>query len=191
MKFGDKAKLTDELWNELKNIIKNEGFWLNKDLNLLENKFLCLQYSKIVGIDTYWIASLTEKLTDTCGGVGTTSWKSNFNSWSFWIDHKAVSGDVPKEILLDDYHGADKAKWPSDWKIIVPKRMIIFRIDKNVLPYEDIKIKQIQSGASCLICKDFNPWMEQNSFCYVCKDDPRNQFKIEEIYKNLSILKAL
>ncbi len=185
MKFGDQAKLTDELWDELKNIIKDDRGWYSNKLDSLENKFLCLQCSTIMGINTYWIASLTPKLTDACGGVGMTTWKSNFEFWSFWINHKAVSGSVINNMSLDEYHSAAKAGWPENWKIIVPKRMIVFRVDNNVLPYEDIKAKPIQSGASCLLCKDYNPWMEPNSFCYVCRTDPRNSFKIQSIKESL------
>ena len=180
MKFGDEAKLTDELWNELKNIIKDDSGWYSNKLDQLENKFLCLQHSTIIGLNTYWIASLTPKLTDACGGVGMTTWKANFGCWSFWIDHKAVSGDVPKEISLYNYHGG-KVNWPEDWKIIVPKRMIVFRMDDGVLPYEDIKTKPIHSGGKCLICKNFNPYMEKDGFCWSCNNDPRNKYKIEEI----------
>ena len=139
MKFGDKVKLTNELWNELKSIIKEGKGWFSNKLDSLENKFLYVQYTNITGSDTFWVASFTSELTDACGGVERTECRSGFENWSFWIDYKAVSGEAPEESAFDVYHGATKAGWPENWKTIVPKRMIVFRIDNNVLPYEDIK----------------------------------------------------
>lgn len=189
MKFGDQAKLTDELWNELKTIIKTNyivGRFPTEKFNLIENKFLCVQNTIICGSNYYWIASATEKLTEVCGGCTTEGWNSNFEFWSFWGNHKYISGsDGLEETTLDVYHGGKKAGWPDNWKTIVPNQTIIFRIQDNVLPYEDIKPKPVQAGASCLICKDYNPWMEPNSFCYICRTDPRNQYKIEEIKESL------
>lgn len=75
--------------------------------------------------------------------------------------------------------------WPDDWKTIVPKRMIVFRMNEGVLPYEDIKANQVHSGGKCLICKDFNPYMEEDGFCWSCSSDPRNKYKIEDIKESL------
>jgi len=163
MKFGDQAKLTDGLWNELKTIIKTNyiiGRFPTERFNLIENKFLCVQNTTICGSNYYWIAS-TKELTEICIGCEVKKWDSNFESWSLWIYHKYISGtDGIKETTLDVYHGSEKAGWPDNWKTIIPDQTMIFRIQDNVLPYEDIKSKPIQSGASCLICKDYNPWME-------------------------------
>ena len=185
MKFGDKVKLTDEFWNELKSIIKEGGGWFSNKLDSLENKFLYVQYTNVTGSDTFWIASLTPELTNACGGVGRTEWRSSFENWSFWIDYKAVSGEAIEESAFDVYHGATKASWPQDWKNIVPKRMITFRMNEGVLPYEDIKTKPIHFGGKCLICKNGNPYMNGDGFCWSCEHDPRNVYKIEEIKEKL------
>ena len=187
MKFGDQVKLTDEFWKKLTDVINSDRTFSKIKIDSKYNKFLCLKFRQ--RNTAIWLGSLDIDFTNVCGAVSVSTWNSSvtFQAWSFWENYQSVGGIGSRNISIDSYYG-DEEMFPDNWEEIVPKKTIIFRLHDGFLPYEGIKPKMVQTGASCLLCKDYNPWMESNSFCYRCSSDPRNKYKIEEILVKMAFI---
>lgn len=177
MKFGDKVKVSDRLWKQLMDSI-NE---INNPQ--LENYFIYIIGNKDISI----IAS-TNQLTLTIGSLSAdvsdgTSW----DNYIYWKDYKDVLCPVKFINFIDDHPINKTGKFhpvPLGYRDIIQDPTITFNNipTTEIFPLVDESLKLIHSyGGKCLICKDFNPYMEADGFCWSCNSDPRNKYKIEEI----------
>jgi len=188
MKFGDFCKLNDRPWREFCDAFD--------DCLGLENKFLFLgqiEYPNSPQKYRTALAMVDENSIAFDNLANTTSivieinrkhldclefltrhyipWRyfnssiSRFGFREYFNNHHCIFRDY--NIISDNY------------KLIIPEITTTFSVYDDVLPFVQ-EVKK-QEGGRCLICKDYNSWMNGDGFCYVCKTDPRNQFKIQNI----------
>lgn len=178
MKFGDKVKVSDRLWKNLISIINPVHH------PKMENYFTYIVSNNNIGIIASMDA-LTSLLRSTSSDI---LFGTNWEKYIFWKDYEDVR--YSGRILMDYFNNHPTSKTgkfeliPPGYRDIIQNPTLTFDNipTTEIFPFVDESIKLIHlSGGKCLICKDYNPYMEKDGFCWSCNSDPRNKYKIEEI----------
>jgi len=181
MKFGDKIKVSEKLWTELVETVPKPNH------SKMKNCFLF-----IIGNSNKSIILSIDELTDILGATDSencigTSWEK----YIFWRNYCDVRSAIKFVDYIDNHEINRTGKYqpvPGDYNKILQNKVMTFdSINTTELSiFEEIS-KSVLSGGKCLICKDFNPYMEKDGFCWSCNNDPRNKFKIENLMKTISV----
>ncbi len=173
MKFGDKVKVSDRLWKELISAINSVHHSKIKN---------CFIY--VVGGEDISLISLTDELIPVFASTPSNKITKNWELYIYWVDYKSTSGTFSFINFCDSHkYGKSNPVGPNYRDIIQTPTFTIDNIPTSeIFPLaEQFKKLAQSSGGKCLICKDFNPYMNQDGFCWSCNSDPRNKYKIEEI----------
>lgn len=191
MKFGDFCKLNDRSWKEFCDIF---------DSNLIiENRFLFLGQIEYPDSPQKYRTALATvdqnsvKFDKMCVNTSVIYELNNKHSdqkymtrhYVPWRDFDSLIFRFEFIDYFNNHHCVfkDYNIIPNNHKLIVPQITTTFSVYDDVVPFMQQIIKQ--DGGKCLICNDFNPWMNGDGFCWSCKTDPRNQFKIQNILNTI------
>jgi len=180
LKFDDTVSLEEKLYIPIRDLyewaktdpgnIKNFG----QIKNSIENKFIFCGKSSVE--DILIVKFENNKINDDFGDRIPNSEFDKLNL-HFVFQHWTNLSD------LENCHQISNLIWSPNHN--TNKRCQLFGVKgESVLKFKE-KTLNNQIYNKCMICGDYNPWMEPNSFCWTCKTDPRNQFKIENIQSKM------